>query len=338
MSLEVPLVTYILPALWSLLLAFNPYSGHTPASTQSSVQPTAVKSVAMGSESARADFSVSFGPHEVPFRVMGVFALPGEEVTIVAGEDASSFELEASSGTLDRQAPNRWSWQAPRSTGPSVLNVRRLSDGASVTLNAFVMVPYREMRNGLINGYRIGSYPRPRNPQREAAPAGFIEVTRETEDMLVAPHFELGQFICKAGAGYPKYVVIQTPLLLRLEHLLETVNRTTGIQASTFQLMSAYRTPLYNRTIGNETKFTRHQYGDAADIIVDAAPKDGQMDDLNHNGRHDKGDAMVLHRLAEETEGDPAGGGREGGLSAYAANHSHGPFVHIDTRGYVARW
>jgi hypothetical protein len=28
----------------------------------------------------------------------------------------------------------------------------------------------------------------------------------------------------------------------------------------------------------------------------------------------------------------------EGGLGLYQANRAHGPFVHVDVRGYPARW
>ena len=45
--------------------------------------------------------------------------------------------------------------------------------------------------------------------------------------------------------------------------------RAAGIDASTFRILSGYRTPFYNRSIGNETHYSRHVYGDAADIYVD---------------------------------------------------------------------
>src|SRR5205085_10066581 len=125
--------------------------------------------------------------------------------------------------------------------------------------------------------------------------------------------------------------------LLRLEGLLQAAN-DRGLPAKTFQFMSAYRTPLYNRGIGNVTSFTRHQYGDAADIFVDDLPRDGRMDDLNGDGRFDRADAMVLQKIAAETETTAVAGGVHGGLSAYAPTHSHGAFVHVDTRGFIARW
>jgi hypothetical protein len=199
------------------------------------------------------------------------------------------------------------------------------------------MVPYAEMKHGLLRGYRIGGYPAPRPDQAEERPRGFVTITDETAALELSPHFRLGQFACRSGEGLPKYAVIQPRLLLRLEGLLELAN-LSGIRAGTFELLSAYRTPLYNREIGNVTTFTRHQYGDAADIYVDESPRDGRMDDLNHDGRFDAADARVLERLAAATEDVSTNGGTEGGLAAYRATGGHGAFVHVDTRGYRVRW
>lgn len=62
------------------------------------------------------------------------------------------------------------------------------------------------------------------------------------------------------------------------------------------------------------------------------------MDDLDHDHRLDRGDALVLRAYAEELEGRPEASGLAGGLSAYAPTHEHGAFVHVDTRGVEARW
>jgi hypothetical protein len=62
------------------------------------------------------------------------------------------------------------------------------------------------------------------------------------------------------------------------------------------------------------------------------------MDDLNGDGRIDEEDAEWLRRLIPRLGPTPADGRFEGGLSAYGSTAAHGPFVHVDVRGYRARW
>ena len=100
--------------------------------------------------------------------------------------------------------------------------------------------------------------------------------------------------------------------------------------------MSGYRTPFYNRAIGN-VQYSRHIYGDGADIFVDVSPRDELMDDLNGDGRVDLRDARVLYEIVEGLEGGDVAG-LVGGLATYDATSAHGPFVHVDGRGYRARW
>jgi hypothetical protein len=76
-------------------------------------------------------------------------------------------------------------------------------------------------------------------------------------------------------------------------------------------------------------------YGDAMDFFVDN-DRNGRMDDLNGDGRVDTGDGRVIVRAAERVE-------REhprlvGGIGLYAPTGAHAGFVHLDTRGYRARW
>jgi len=63
---------------------------------------------------------------------------------------------------------------------------------------------------------------------------------------------------------------------------------------------------------------------------------DGVMDDLNGDGRVTVKDARVLFAIADGVEADYPD--LVGGLSAYRSTSTHGPFVHIDTRGVRARW
>ena len=103
--------------------------------------------------------------------------------------------------------------------------------------------------------------------------------------------------------------------------------------------MSGFRTPRYNAlgvgAEGGRARASRHMYGDAADVFVDA-DGNGRMDDLDRDGRVTVKDARLLLAVAEEVEASHPE--FVGGLSAYPANAAHGPFVHVDVRGTRARW
>jgi uncharacterized protein YcbK (DUF882 family) len=123
-------------------------------------------------------------------------------------------------------------------------------------------------------------------------------------------------------------------LIQVLEDVLAGV-QAQGHDVETLHVMSAFRTPFYNRSIGNNTVYSRHLYGDAADIFVDA---DGNswMDDLNGDGRVTKADARVLAGIINDVAGK--NGSFHGGLGTYGPASHRGPFVHLDLRGYKARW
>jgi hypothetical protein len=83
--------------------------------------------------------------------------------------------------------------------------------------------------------------------------------------------------------------------------------------------------------------YSRHLWGDAADIYVDV-DGDRQIDDLNGDGRSDVADARVLYDIVERLERDDQPSVVDGGLGLYRRNASHGAFVHVDARGASARW
>jgi hypothetical protein len=288
----------------------------------------------------KAGFSVKFKHETSPYRVLGIFVMPGEVLPVEAAPaaDDEEYALSASAGEIVRLAPDRWKWTAPREAGLYSITIRPPSGADSITLNAFVMVPYEELEGEYLNGYRIGKYPTIALKQLPIyrPPDGFIELTPENEVTLVAPHFRLKQFICKQESGYPKYLVLKERLLLKLELILEKANEK-GYGSETFHVMSGYRTPYYNKVIGN-VKYSRHLWGGAADIYIDENPPDGMMDDLNKDGKHDYRDAAILYDIIDEMYGKPWYELFVGGLGRYKRTRSHGPFVHVDVRGFRARW
>jgi len=283
--------------------------------------------------SEKLPFTVRFGDAANDYRVMAMFVLPGDVVPVSVESPASAFELRPSAGMAVANGATAWTWKAPSKPGLYPIDIQETASGRDMRLNVFVMVPYSAMRAGSIGGYRIGSYPAPRSDFYQR-PRGFVQVTPELMDVEVAPHFRLGQFVCKEPGGPPEYLVLRQPLLVKLEEVLAEVN-LRGRDAHGFSLLSAYRTPVYNTAIGNETTFSRHHYGDAADVFVDE-DHDGRMDDLNRDGRHDLGDARWLGSVVDDVvrRSDDL----TGGLGTYEPTPTHGAFVHMDVRGFHARW
>jgi hypothetical protein len=161
-----------------------------------------------------------------------------------------------------------------------------------------------------------------------------VEVTAANDDTLLTPHFRLKQFVCKQPGGFPKYVVLDERLLLKLESVLAAVNKA-GHSCPTLHVMSGYRTPYYNAVIEN-VKLSQHVWGRASDVFVDT-DGDEMMDDLDHDGRVSKEDAKVLFDIVDALDRAP-GARFPGGLGLYGGTRAHGPFVHVDVRGPLARW
>ncbi len=285
-----------------------------------------------------AGFEVAVRHLDVGYDVFALFAMPGEAVPIDVENSHGRFSLRASAGTVKALGNNHWRWTAPGRPGHYEVEVIR-ADGKRVRLESFVMVPSTAVHDGLLNGYRIGQYPKIHHALHAASyapPRGFVEVTPALKSIPVSPHFTLGQFLCKEAGGYPKYLVLQPRLLLKLELLMDYLN-AHGIHADKVHVMSGYRTPWYNAQLGNVPD-SRHTLGDAADVYIDVAPRNGIMDDLNHDGRDDFADSRLLAADVDKVFRNPALDYLRGGVGAYHSTAAHGPFVHVDARGWRARW
>lgn len=269
------------------------------------------------------------------YSITSRFLLPDTTLTLETSE-RGEYAVHASPGTAQPKpiASSAWSWRAPSKPGLYSITVHREDSDEEMRVQAFVMVPSERMKGESLNGYRLGRYPTG-GTGAYASPRGFIEVTRENEDALVAPHFKLKQFLCKQTGVYPKYLVLSERLLTKLEMLLAKVNEH-GFNIPTFHVMSGYRTPAYNHGLGN-VKLSRHQFGDAADIYIED-PHTGQMADLNHDGKVDAKDAMVLYSMVRELTQSHPDRFPIGGAGTYEATKAHGPFLHVDARGFTAKW
>ncbi len=207
--------------------------------------------------------------------------------------------------------------------------------------NVITLKPSSANRGGKIGFYYIGNWPSTRGKAVKArydAPSGFIEVTQEQQNTELSDHFVLRNFFPHDQQNvWPKYIVIDMKLIDKLELILAELEKN-GISSRGVTVMSGFRTPQYNRRGGDprgRATLSRHMYGDAADIFIDNN-RDGRMDDLNHDGRININDARVILAAANRVEA--AHPSLIGGVGVYSGTSAHGPFTHIDTRGYPARW
>ncbi len=289
-------------------------------------------------EPGRVSFALRFHGVESSLATISAFVLPGAPLEIEAAAVSGSLEATANGGSLAATSPTSWTWTAPSAHGRHeiLFRQRRPSGTEEARLNVFVLHPYDG--GDRVGAYRLGRYRSTAKDGNTAwsRPEGFVEVGPEDLEVKISPHFRLGQFLCKSASGWPKYVALRTPLLLKLEKLMAAL-AVRGFPAKTLTVMSGFRTPAYNAGIGNRTSYSRHLYGDAADVVLDR-DEDGKQDDLNGDGKSTRDDVRILFEIVENTIDDETPGQLAGGLSAYGANHSHGPFLHIDARGHRARW
>lgn len=198
---------------------------------------------------------------------------------------------------------------------------------------------FDEKVNGRIGRYLIGFWPGERGRVTSKAyqnPIRFFEVTLENQDTRVSEHFRIRDFLTKGQAGtWPKYVVLREELVDKLE-LVITDLKSRGVLVRQMTVMSGFRTPEYNGPGGDgRSGVSRHIYGDAADVFVDN-DSNGRMDDLNGDGKVDHRDARVILESVERVERRfPA---LSGGVGVYRSTPAHGPFAHVDVRGWRARW
>jgi uncharacterized protein YcbK (DUF882 family) len=196
-----------------------------------------------------------------------------------------------------------------------------------------VLTPFTAKIGGFLGNYRIGTYiaERLRGRAGKERPDGFIPVTEDMIDLPVSRHFRLRDFIThdQQDEVWPKYVALDPRLLDKLELVMTQLAKYRGEDSLTTMALdvhSGFRTPAYNRSVDRSAKDSRHQYGDAADVVIDA----------DRDGRITMKDIRIITRAVEQVEKEhPA---LIGGMGLYTSKRYRTPYVHIDARGNRSRW
>jgi len=271
---------------------------------------------------------------------------PGDSVPLPAGADSlpsgAQVVLRPTDGAGGTGAAEQPAGATP--AGGGVWNLMlRMRDAIlpASDVNVITLVPLSEKRGGRIGDYRIGNWPyeqggAPKEVYRP--PAGMIRVTPQNRELWLSEHIQLKDFITKGQEDvWPKYVVVQPRILDKVELVIQELE-AMGHPVENIFAVSGFRTPAYNAGGGNTAgrgALSRHMYGDAMDIAVDN-DTNGIMDDLNGDGRINLSDAKVIGEAVDRVE-------RKypqlvGGMHYYPPTGGHQGMVHIDTRGFRARW
>ena len=218
---------------------------------------------------------------------------------------------------------------------PTTPGFYRLAVGRDSTLTIVegitvaVMVPFERKLGDMLNGYRIGTYIGERFGEDSERPAGFLEVYPGDARIRLTSHLRVGDFLTHDDQrAWPKYVAISTNLLDKLELVAAQVSALGGFGNADLKIdiNSGFRTPEHNRGVRRAARDSRHQYGDAADVVIDANG-DGRFTD------YDSRMVALAVELVERNHPDLLGG-----LGLYTSRRYHTPYVHIDARGHRARW
>jgi len=189
-----------------------------------------------------------------------------------------------------------------------------------------VMVPFDHKLGDWVNGYRIGTYLSERFGGYDR-PVGFIEVTPSMLDLAITKHLKLSDFVTHDDQGdvWPKYVALNPRLLDKLELVFADLGSRVR-PGLAVDMHSGFRSPSHNSRVERAARDSRHQYGDAADLAIDA---DG-------DGRITMTDELLVMLAVERVES--AHPDLVGGLGLYTSRRYRTPYVHIDARGKRTRW
>ena len=269
------------------------------------------------------------------------FAMPGDAVRFplaIQGDPATlSYVWQPVNAGVAPEAPRPLAGGAltvPATPGFYRLALVRGSEWQQVPDVALaVMVPFEAKKGAVLEGYVLGTYQGERLSRvaHGIVPDGFVKVDPNAAALPLSKHFEVGDFLSHDGQQqWPRFAAVEPRLIDKLELVIAEVAAARGMDPDSVQVKvnvnAGFRSPSYNRTVDRAARDSRHQYGDAADVAIDA----------NFDGRFSRDDSRLVADAVERVEAKHPE--LVGGMGLYlSARYAHS-YVHIDARGTRARW
>jgi hypothetical protein len=204
---------------------------------------------------------------------------------------------------------------------------RRVIEGLTLA----VLVPFGEKEGSMLHGYRIGTYLSEKLAGKQLPPEGFLQISKRDVELPISKHLRVGDFLNHdSQETWPRYAAVSPRLLDKIELVISELARWHGTTTNDVRLLldvrSGFRAPDHNRRVRRAAQDSQHQYGDAADVAIDA----------NGDGRYSAIDSRMVGLAVEIVELKHPD--LVGGLGIYTSGHTRTTYVHIDARGKRARW
>lgn len=216
---------------------------------------------------------------------------------------------------------------------PGIYRLALVGEGVNrvvENLTLAVLVPFNRKKGSMLDGYRIGTYLAERHKSMDdQLPIGFVRVMESDVDLPMSEHLRLGDLLTHDGQeGWPRFIAVNPRMLDKLElvmaHIAGTISKADVDMV--VNVHSGFRTPAHNRHVPLAATDSRHQYGDAVDVAIDA----------NGDGRINARDARLVAKAVDSVEVQYPE--LVGGVGVYTSSRYHQPYVHMDVRGSRVRW
>lgn len=154
----------------------------------------------------------------------------------------------------------------------------------------------------------------------------FYKLTKEDCYQKIVGDFRIKEFVAKdanyrSASSWNNHTIywgINPQILLKLMEL-KSICEERNLNWNSLSINSGHRTPLRNEQVGGASK-SRHMVGEAVDLTVG---------DFNNDGVYTEADKDLLLKICDEELIKD-----QGGIGKYPGTRN----VHIDVRGYRARW
>ncbi len=269
------------------------------------------------------------------------------------GVTAELFDVECPKDSLCLRKSDGFEWITPSAPGDYRIKVDvnlsyEIEPGniktthKAFTLTGIVSVPAEFMHDGVIDGFTIGIHPLPKDDsnirQFYNPPSHYYELNRDNWGLHMSEHFKLGQMGFDNDEDLPQYSALDYELVRKMESIM-TELEAWGYPHKISFIGGGFISPKNNITRCNKVRaaasMSRHMFGDAIDFIVDE-DGDGVMDDMDGDGLVSLTDAIVIREIVDYLEEQDKC--KIGGVGVYSPPRNSKVQLHVDTRGYKARW